>query len=121
MACPGDRQVVHGAVDREFPDRAAGENQRTHHEGIGGQGQPHVAAGEQRRIGERRQGGVGERGQKETFYQLVGRLAPGPVAHVDPGRRERGRTATVLFERGQDALLVHAPTLTFSGDVRPKV
>ena len=32
----GDGQVVDGAVYRELPDRAAGEDERLHYEGVGG-------------------------------------------------------------------------------------
>jgi hypothetical protein len=84
-----------------------------------------VAEGDQGRVRERRESGVFERGQEQAFYELVGSLAPGPVAHVYTRRGELRRPAAVLLQGVEDPLLPLAhpfdPISTFSNDLRPKL
>src|SRR5690606_3789581 len=47
------RQVVDGAVDREVPQAAAGEEQRPYDVGVGGEGEPGPAEVEDGGVGER--------------------------------------------------------------------
>jgi hypothetical protein len=46
----GHRQVVHGPVDRQVADRAAGEEHRLDHERVRGQRQPGTADGDDGRV-----------------------------------------------------------------------
>ena len=68
----GDGQIVDRTVDRQFADGAAGKDERVHHEGIGSEGQATVAAGHERRVGERRQGRVVEGRQQRALRSACG-------------------------------------------------
>lgn len=125
---PGDRQIVHRAVDRQFADGTARKDQRTHDEGVGRQGQLHPADGEQCRIGERGQRRIVQGGQEQPFDQLVGGFAACPVAHIDPFRREGRYPTTQGRNRGDGAQFglfigdhFPAPTFSRSCPLRPKL
>ena len=82
----GDRaahgDVVHGAVDGEFPDVPAGEEAWADDERVGGE-RDRTARVEDGRVGEFRQFAVTERRHEEMLDQLRGELATSAVAHHD--------------------------------------
>src|SRR5688572_9801297 len=121
----GDGQVVDRTVDRELSYGPAGEHEGTHDEGVGGQGYSGVPKGKRCRVSERGKRRVVEGRQQETLDELVGRLAPGAVAHVYARGGEPRRPPAVLLQRVEDALffaLAHLePISTFSNDLRPKL
>jgi hypothetical protein len=121
----GDSEVVDRPVDRKLPDGSAGEDQRAHDEGVGGQGYAGVPKWKRCRIGERRERRVVEGRQQETLYELVSGLASGAVAHVYTRSGEPRRSAAILLQRVEDALILtlahREPISTFSNDVRPKL
>src|ERR671917_2551320 len=120
---PGDGQVVDRPVDRELSYGPAGEDQRMHHEGICGQGELGVSEGQERRVGERGERRVIEDRQQEALYELVGRLASGPVAHVYAWGLEFRWPAAVRLDRVGKPPLAHSlePISTFSNVLRPKL
>ena len=124
----GDGEVVDRAVDRQLPYGAAGEDERSHDEGVGGQGEPGVPEGEHGRIGERSERRVIEGRQQEALDELVGRLAPGAMAHVyTRGGRISAACGGFAPARRRDGFefscsLAHLePISTFSNDLRPKL
>ena len=79
---PEHGQVVHGAVHREVADGTAGEAQRLHDEGVGGEGQPLAARQRQRGgVGERHPLAGCERLEEDGVDEGGGSLAAGPVGH----------------------------------------
>ncbi len=73
--CAGHCQVVDRAVYREAADVAAGEEQRPHHEAVGGQGQASVRCIEHGGIG-----GAAGRGAQRRQDHLVQQLRLQPAA-----------------------------------------
>lgn len=90
-------QVVHGSVDREVTDAAAGEEQGTHDEGVGGEGHPRAAerddGGVPHGVPQLGRGGrVLECRQEQVLDELRGHRAAA-VSHDDGGGiRQRGGT-----------------------------
>ena len=104
--CPADGQVVDRAVNRQLADVAAGKEERTDHERIGGDGDP-------RRIGspaagqadgclvfERGQHVVAVGGQKQPLDELGTQEPAAAVAEHDAVvRRDRQRAGAVEFSQ----------------------
>ena len=76
------REVVDGAVDGELADVAARELERMHDVGIGRECEA-GAAGDDRRVAERRQRVVAELLEEERLDEVAGRLAAGAVRERD--------------------------------------
>ena len=79
----GHGQVVDGAVDGQVADVAAGEEQRGHHVGVGGERDPGAAHGQLGRVLQRLEQRVAERVEEDRLDQGVRRLAAGAVRHRD--------------------------------------
>jgi hypothetical protein len=79
----GHGQVVHGAVDGQVTDVAAGEEQRGHHVGVGGERDPGPAHRQLGRVLERLEQRIAERVQEDRLDQRVRGLAAGAVRHGD--------------------------------------
>jgi hydrogenase maturation protein HypF len=96
------RQVVDGAVDGQVADVAAGEEQRGHHVGVGGEreaGTPHAQLSS---VLERLEQRVAEHVEEHRLDQRLRRLAARPVRHgdalfPDPGAAGPGAVDTVEY------------------------
>ena len=89
-------QIVDRAVHRERADIAAAEEQRLHHEGIGGESEARAADLEHRLVVQPLQHRVGESGQEDVAQQLGAELAAAAVAEQHGRHRRqaaRGRRA----------------------------
>ena len=92
------REVVHGAVDRQLADVAAGELERVHDVAVGREREPPDPADDGRvaELGERV---VAELREEERLDEVAGRLAAGAVRERDqlvPERRRRLRANRLL-------------------------
>ena len=79
----GYGQVVHGTVDGEFADGAAGEAQGADHEAVGGKGDGGPADFDVSRVGETL-GRAGEKQRREeAFDESAAGFASGAMGHLD--------------------------------------
>ena len=84
-ACPGagNCQIIHGSVDGELANGAAGETQGVHHEAIGGEGDVGSADFDVRGVCESLCRGIEEKGSKQAFDESAAGFATGAVGHFD--------------------------------------
>jgi hypothetical protein len=78
-----DGEVVDGAVDRQLPDRAAGEAQRLDHEAVGGERQPEPIHRHGPGVSELAERLAAQRRRKQPLDQRLGGLPAGAVRHRD--------------------------------------
>ena len=79
----GNRQIVHGAIDREFADGAAGKTQRLHDKTIRGHRDPRAVDLNVRGVAQRSVERRNRSGANKSFDQSAAGLASGAVRHFD--------------------------------------
>lgn len=125
---PAHRKVVHGAVDGEVADVAAGEEQRGDHVGVGREREPRAARGEDRAVLQRFEQRVAERVEEHRLDQRLGRLAARAVGHRDVLLAHAGLPLPGAVDAFEDLFLAGRPglghlvaSLTRCREKRPKL
>ncbi len=101
----GHGEVVDGAVDGQFTDRATGEAQRLDDVGVGAERELLVTEADHSGVAHLGQRVAAQRGGEQALDQRLGRLAARAVGHRDPLVTELGPFAAGGADDAQDALL----------------
>ena len=106
------RQVVHRPVDRQLADRSAGEEQRPHHVGVGGECQTARGGLDRRAVVPCRQRRIAEGRVEHFFQQLLRHAHAAAVRQHDLSAALRGARADQ--RRQARFVLAHRRGLTLS-------